>query len=191
MENVPFTKINYTKQELYHSNYLLDEQGLLDELKAVKSSHYKFGYLKAPLQHFLIMKINELFCSGMFLTAVDEKFKLKIIMTILTLDDEMLKLIEVFDYPQEIPKIIIYDNKKESFTENDSILLAYFNLIGLDILIFTPTNYRTIEHFIKPSLFDLYQLPQVKYDLVLPALNNIPTALSQKPGLLSRLFKLR
>ncbi|MDO0824610.1 YceG family protein [Desulfosporosinus nitroreducens] len=191
MENVPFTKINYTKQELYHSNYLLDEQGLLDELKAVKSSHYKFGYLKAPLQHFLIMKINELFCSGLFLTSVDEKFKLKIIMTILTLDDEMLKLIEVFDYPQEIPKIIIYDNKKESFTENDSILLAYFNLIGLDILIFTPTNYRTIEHFIKPSLFDLYQLPQVKYDLVLPALNNIPTALSQKPGLLSRLFKLR
>ncbi|MCO5387220.1 MAG: YceG family protein [Desulfosporosinus sp.] len=191
MENVPFTKINYTKQELYHSNYLLDEQGLLDKLKAVKSSHYKFGYLKAPLQHFLIMKINELFCSGMFLTPVDEKFKLKIIMTILTLDDEMLKLIEVFDFPQEIPKIIIYDNKKESFTENDSILLAFFNLIGLDILIFTPTNYRTIEHFIKPSLFDLYQLPQVKYDLVLPALNNIPTALSQKPGLLSRFFKLR
>ncbi|SHI39187.1 YceG family protein [Desulfosporosinus lacus] len=191
MENVPFTKINYTKPELYHSNYLLDEQGLLDELKAVKSSHYKFGYLKAPLQHFLIMKINELFCSGIFLTPVDEKFKLKIIMTILTLDDEMLKLIEVFDYPQEIPKIIIYDNKKESFTENDSILLAYFNLIGLDILIFTPTNYRTIEHFIKPSLFDLYQLPQVKYDLVLPVLNNIPAALSQKPGLLSRFFKLR
>lgn len=191
IESVPFTKISYTKQELYQTNFLLNEQGLLDEHKAVKSRHYKFGYLKGPLQHFLIMKINELFCSGMFLKSLDDKFKLKIIMTILTLDDELLKLIEVFDYPQEVPKLIIYDNEKESFNENDTILLAYFNLIGLDILIFTPTNYKTIEHFIKPSLFDLYKLPLVKYDLVLPVLNSIPATPNQKPGLLSRFFKLR
>lgn len=191
IEDVPFTKIGYTKQELYQTNYLLDEHGRLDETKVVKSKHYKFGYLKAPLQHFLITKINELLFSRMFLEPVDKKLKLKIIMTILTMNDELLQLIEVFDYPQEIPKVIIYDNEKETFSESDSILLAYFNLIGLDVLIFTPTNYKTLEHYLKPSLFDLHQFPLVKYDLVLPSLESISATPAQKPGLLARFFKLR
>lgn len=191
IEDVPFAKISYTKQELYQTDYLLNEQGLFDEIKVMKSQHYKFGYLKGHLQHFLIVKINELLSSGMFLATVDEKFKLKIMMTILTMDDSLIKLIEVFDYPQEIPKVIVYDNEKETFTENDAILLAYFNLIGLDVVIFTPTNYKTIEQQIKPSLLDVHQLPLVKYDLVLPSLNSISAALPHKPGLLSRFFNLR
>ncbi|HUS87923.1 MAG TPA: YceG family protein [Desulfosporosinus sp.] len=190
LEDVPFTKISYTKQELYQADYLLNEQGLFDELKVMKSPHYKFGYLKGYLQHFLIVKINELLSSGMFLATVDVKFKLKIIMTILTMDDSLIKLIEVFDYPQEIPKVIVYDNEKETFSENDAILLAYFNLIGLDVIIFTPTNYKTIEQQIKPSLFDVHQLPFVKYDLALPSLNSISAPPVQKPGLFSRFFNL-
>lgn len=190
IEDVPFAKISYTKQELYQTDYLLNEQGLFDEIKVMKSQHYKFGYLKGHLQHFLIVKINELLSSGMFLATVDEKFKLKIIMTILTMDDSLIKLIEVFDYPQEIPKVIVYDNEKETFSENDAILLAYFNLIGLDVIIFTPTNYKTIEQQIKPSLFDVHQLPFVKYDLVLPSLNSISATPVQKPGLFSHFFNL-
>jgi len=123
------------------------------------------------------------------LQSVDEKFKLKIIMTILTMDDSLLKLIEVFDYPQEIPKVIVYDNEKATFSENDAILLAYFNLIGLDVVIFTPTNYKTIEQQIKPSLFDVHQLPFVKYDLALPSLSSISAIPIQKPGLFSRFFR--
>jgi hypothetical protein len=191
IEDVPFAKINYTKQELYQTDYLLNEQGLFDEIKVMKSQHYKFGYLKGHLQHFLILKINELLSSGMFLATIDEKFKLKIMMTILTMDDSLIKLIEVFDYPQEIPKVIVYDNEKETFTENDAILLAYFNLIGLDVVILTPTNYKTIEQQIKPSLLDVHQLPLVKYDLALPSLNSISVALPHKLGLLSRFFNLR
>lgn len=190
LEDVPFTKIIYTKQELYQSGYLLNEQGLFDEMKVVKSPFYRFGYLKGDLQHFLFLKINELLTSGMFLETIDKKFKLKIIMTILTMDDTLIKLIEVFDYPQEIPKVIVYDNEKTTFSENDAILLAYFNLIGLDVVIFTPTNYRTIEQQIKPSLFDVHQLPLVKYDLALPSLSSISEPPVQKPGLLSRFFKL-
>jgi len=191
IEQVPFTTISYTKQELYQTNYLLNEDGLLDESKVFKNRHYKWGYLKEPLQHFLIAKINELIGSHMFVQPIDEKLKLKIIMTILTMDESLIKLIEVFDYPQEIPKVIIYDQNKESFSESDSIVLAYFNLIGFDVVIFTPTNYRTIEQYVKPSLLDVHQLPYVKYDLTLPPLNSIPTASNHKPGLLSRFFNLR
>lgn len=191
IEEVPFTKISYSRQELYQADYLLDEQGFFDESKVMKNRHYKFGHLKGHLQHFLLGKINELLSSGMFLATVDKKFKLKIIMTILTMDDSLLQLIEGFDYPQEIPKLIVYDNDKETFTENDAIMLAYFNLIGLDVLIFTPTNYKTLEQHIDPNFFDVHQLPLVKYDLVLPPLNSISAALPHKNGLLSRFFNFR
>lgn len=185
IEDVPFSKITYTKQELYRTAYLLNEQGLFDELKVLQSQHYKFAYLKADLQHFLIIKINELLVSGMFITPVDEKFKLKILLTILTMEDTLIKLIEVFDYPQEVPKVLVYDNKKETFSNDDAILLAYFNLIGLDVVIFTPTNYKTIEHHLKPSLFDVHQLPFVKFDLAMPALSSIGES-GPRLGFLSR-----
>ncbi|TGE31640.1 YceG family protein [Desulfosporosinus sp. Sb-LF] len=191
IEDVPFTKISYTKQELYQADYLLDEQGFFDEAKVRKSRYYRFGYLKTELQHFLIVKINELLYSGMFLINVDEKLKLRILMTILTMEDSLIKLIEVFDYPQQVPKVIVYDNKKETFSLEDGILLAYFNLIGIDVVIFTPTNYLTIEQHIRPQLFDVHQLSLVKYDLAFPSLNTILEASAHKPGLLSRFFKLR
>lgn len=189
IKDVPFTEINYTKQELYQTDYLLNELGFFDDVKVRKSRHYRFGYLKADLQHFLIAKINELLSSGILLSKVDEKFKLKILMTILTMDDSLIKLIEVFDFPHDIPKVVVYDNKKETFSEADAILLAYFNLIGIDVVIFTPTNYKTIEQQIKPSLFDVHQLPLVKFDLTLPSLDSITSA--HKPGILSRFFNLR
>lgn len=191
LEYVPFTKVGYTQQELYQMGYTLNEQGFFDEDKVRKSRHYKFNYLKKPLQHFLIAKINELLAADMFLEMVDVKFKLKILMTILTMNESLIKLIEVFDFPQEIPKVIVYDNKKYSFSEYDVILLAYFNLVGLDIVIFTPTNYMTIEQRLKPNLFDTHQLPFVKYDLAIPSLNSISEVPTQKPGLLSRFFKLK
>jgi hypothetical protein len=191
IEFVPFAQIRYTKQELYQSNYLLNEQGLLDDERVRKSRHYKFGYLRADLQSFLIAKINELLCSSMFVNKVDEKFKLKILMTILTMDDALLKLIEVFDFAQEIPKVVVYDSRKETLSEEDAIILAYFNRIGMDIVIFTPTNYLTIEQHIRPNMFDVHQLPFVKYDLDLPLLDIISEASTHKQGILARLFNLR
>lgn len=188
IEAVPFTQVSYTKQELFQADYLLNEQGLLDDTKVRKSRHYKFGYLKADLQHFLIAKINELLCSSMFINNIDEKFKLRILMTILTMEDFLTKLIELFDFPQEIPKVIVYDNKKETFSVEDAILLAYFNRIGMDIVIFTPTNYRTIEQYIRTDLFDVHQLSLVKYDLALPLLDTASEEAIHKQGLLAKFF---
>lgn len=191
IEDVPFTKICYTKQELYQADFLLNEKGIFAEEKVLNSKHFRFGYLKAPLQRFLIQKINELLGSGMFVNDVDEKFKLKILMTILTMDDSLIRLIEVFDFPQMIPKLVIYDNKKEPFCEDDAILLAFLNLIGLDIVIFTPTNYQNIEQHLHSSHLDLHQLPLVKYDLTLPPLSSVTENTEHKPGLLSRFFMPR
>lgn len=83
-----------------------------------------------------------------------------------------MRLVESFDFTGKVPKIVIYDNKPDNFSETDIILLCYFNLIGADILIYTPTNYNNIEAWINRNYFDIHQLPAVQFDLEIP--NDIP-----------------
>jgi len=167
---VPFTKITYSRQDLFSSAFLFNEKGLVDENKLFKNALYKFGYLKNSLQHFIVDKINELILSKDFKENYDEKFKLKILMTIINMDSEILKLIEKFDFTAEVPKLVVYNNTKENFSEEDIILIAFMNKVGADIVIFTPTNYNNVESLIKDTLFDVHQLSGVAFELQIPIL---------------------
>ncbi|MBC8059412.1 MAG: hypothetical protein H7Y18_01970 [Clostridiaceae bacterium] len=173
VKGLPFTKIMYSKQDLFASAFLFNDKGLVDENKLFKSSLYKMGYLKNSLQHFIVHKINELILSKVFKENYDEKFKLKILMTIINMEGEILKLLEKFDFTAEVPKLVIYDNTKENFSEEDIILIAFMNKVGADIVIFAPTNYNNVETLIRDSLFDVHQLKTVAFELQIPEVTNI------------------
>ena len=177
--------INYTKQDLYSAAFLLNEKGLVDEKKLFSSSIYKLGYLKSSLQKFIVNKINELIIFKPFKKEIDEKFKLKILMTIISIDGELLKLIEKFDYTSFVPKLVIYTNSKENFTDEEIIILAFMRQVGADILVFTPTNYNNLELIFREDLFDQVQLSTVAFDLQIPNLNTI-----NKKNAKSSFFKL-
>lgn len=168
LKEVGFAPIRYTRQELYSTVFLLNQEGLVDKSALIQHSVYPLGYLKDTTQDFIIAKINELILSDMLLKEMDIDLKVKILMTIITMDSSFLRLVESFDYTGRIPKIIVYDYKRDNFSESDIILLAFFNLIGADILIFTPTNYNNIEQWIKRDYFDIHQLPSVQFDVDLP-----------------------
>lgn len=168
IKEIPFTKINYSKQELYSTAFLFNENGLVDRDKLFNSQFYKFGYLKNSLQNFIVYKINELILSKPFIKDIDEKFKFKILMTIINMEDEVLKLLEKFDFTAEVPKLVIYANSRTGFSDEDIILIAFMKQIGADIILFTPTNYNNIESALNRNLFDIHQLPTVGFDLEIP-----------------------
>ena len=116
---------------------------------------------------------NELILSKGFKQNYNEKFKLKILMTIINMDGEILKLLEKFDFTAEVPKLVIYANTKENFSEEDIILIAFMNKVGADIVILAPTNYNNLESFIKDSLFDVHQLSAVAFKLQIPIITNL------------------
>jgi hypothetical protein len=185
---VPFTKITYTNQEMYSCAYLLDKNGLLIKENGYRSKFYKFSYLKSSLQQHIFTKINELIMSKCFIRQIDEKFKLKILMTILTLDIKVLYLLETFDFASEIPKLLIYHNKPDQLSVEDAIVIGFLNIIGMDIVIFTPTNYNNIENHFKPDLFDTFQLPAVNLQLEIPDLSHIDFQRGNKRSLFSKIF---
>ena len=47
----------------------------------------------------------------------------------------------------------------------DTIYIAFLNLIGFDILIYTPTGYRTIGKYLKQRIFEEHQIGEYMFDL--------------------------
>lgn len=185
--SVPFTDINFSNQEMYSCAYMFDKNGCLIWENITGSRFYKFGYLKTSLQKLIFDKMNELMTSDNFTKPTDEKFKLRILMTILTLDVKILNLLDVFDFSSDIPKLLIYLNDISQFSDDDAIVLGFLNLIGLDIAIFTPTNYNNIENHFKTGGFDTFQLPAVNLHLDIPDLSRFSVQ-NESKGLFSRLF---
>ncbi len=169
-DNVPFTKATFKQSDLYTSSFLINNKGI-DKKRLLKHQSYKYAYLKTALQDTIIDKINKLLVSDMLKMSMTKEFKLKILMTLLSLDDKILKLIQRFDYPFKVPKIIIYDNNESMFSDEDSIVLAFLNLLGFDILLLTPTGYNNIEQKICNKYFDTHKLETIKFDLELPDFN--------------------
>jgi len=167
-EKVDFTTILYSRQEMYSTSFIFDGNGLIEKEKLFKHPVYRLGYLNQTVQDFIVGKMNELIKSDMFLQEMTDDLRIKILMTIITMDKEFLRLVETFDFTGSVPKIVIYDNKPDNFTENDIILLCFFNLVGADILIYTPTNYNNIEVWINRNYFDIHQLPSVQFDMEIP-----------------------
>ena len=189
---IPFTSMTYSKTDLYSLAFVLDKNGLIDKEKLLKHNCYKFSYLKTSLQHVIIEKTNYLMKSDMLLKVIDKEFKLTILMTILDLNKNILQLLQQYDYPSKIPKILIYDNNESIFSDEDSIILCFLNLFGFDITILTPTGYNNIEEKIKEKFYDNHKLEEVKFTLSLPNLNDEKKYTKEKgKNFLSNIFNFK
>lgn len=163
--SVPFTLNN--KTIIYDKN-ILNNNGLFDLEKIQSFSNYPFGYLKTSSQNLIFSKINELIDSNdLFKFKITDEIKFKVLNVILNLDEKYLNLIQTFDYSFETPKVVIFDNNKNLFSQEDSIVLAFLHLIGFDIAVFTPTGYNNLEKYINDLYFDTHKLEDVNYNLKL------------------------
>jgi len=80
----------------------------------------------------------------------------------------ILKLIQAFDYPYSVPKIVTFDSTENVYSKEDIITLALLNLMGIDVIIFTPSGYDNIEHGIKEEFIDFHNLENMAFDLKYP-----------------------
>ncbi|WMJ79913.1 YceG family protein [Clostridium sp. MB40-C1] len=178
--DIPYIKREYSRYNLYSLEYCFGQDKLIDKESLFKNKLYKFSYLKTALQDTIVDKINQLLKLSPFKHAIDTEFRLKILMTVLNMDTNILELIQKFDYPFSIPKLVIYDNDKDIFSDEDTIILAFLNLMGFDIVIFTPTGYNNIEQKIDDKYYDTHKLEDIKFDLQVP--NNFKGIRKNKQG---------
>ena len=97
-------------------------------------------------------------------------------------------MIQKFDFTKKNPKVIYINTSEKMISLEDSIMIAFLNLVGFDILFFVPTGYQCVEKYFAKNIMEEHQIGEYKYDLQVPDLNSIPLN-STRPGWREKIFK--
>lgn len=160
------------------------------KVEELKNSDYNtFKFLSDPLQYLIFEKMQEAVDSGWLLLEQNELVPM-VIYVGLNIDKEILKILQKFDFTKDIPKIVVIDTIEDTFSKVECIQLLLFNLMGFDVIIYTPTGYKNLETYISPNAFETYVMNEYKYNVRVPRFK-IPDSIPKpkEEGFFSKLFK--
>ncbi len=150
-----------------HATQFLQNRRLLkNKIKEHKS--YPYGILRPEIQDYLLDQLQILLDQKIIQGTYENGTEYTIIATVLNLNRDILRLIQKFDFTKKNPKLVILNTTEQILSLEDSILVAFLNLVGFDILFFVPTGYQCVEKYFQKKLFNEYQIGEYLYDLVIP-----------------------
>lgn len=143
-------------------------QGRLQREKIKQHKDYPYGILRPEIQGYLLDKLQVLLDEKLIAGTYQNGTEYTIVSTILGLPKDLLRRIQNFDFTKKNPKLIIISTTEETLSLEDSILVAFLNLVGFDILFFVPTGYQSIEKYFQKPFANEHQLGPYRYDLQVP-----------------------
>lgn len=143
-------------------------QGRLQREKIKQHKDYPYGILRPEIQDYLLDKLQVLLDEKLIAGTYQNGTEYTIVSTILGLPKDLLRRIQNFDFTKKTPKLIIISTTEETLSLEDSILVAFLNLVGFDILFFVPTGYQSIEKYFQKPFANEHQLGPYRYDLQVP-----------------------
>ena len=180
-----FSFINHWEQSnMYQIAFtqLSDGTFNIEELK--KLSFYHYQNYKPEIQDFLLNKMNETISNHLFKNVFSKEDLLKYIMDLLNLNEDFIRLVDNFDFANEIPKIIIFLEKESVLSSENLFILGYLHQIGFDIIIFDPSGMTNTENVLDASLISNIRLDYMKYDLMFEEVKK-----KEKKGFFDRFLK--
>ena len=176
----PQTNIDLSAYRAYYRN------GQIDSEKLKASTLNRFSYLPDRIQDMLLFKLQEAADSG-FLKLSGDELMCSIMHYGLNLDKEFMKLLQSFDFTKQLPKLIWIDAVEQTFTLEECVQLVLCNLIGFDILIYTPTGYKNLETFVSSDAFEEHTMNEFLYNMEVPRFK-IPSD-AKNGGFFGKLFR--
>ncbi|PAQ14268.1 hypothetical protein CD798_11500 [Bacillaceae bacterium SAOS 7] len=158
-------KANYQ----FHYQHALGTDGNLDVEKMIESNWWQYHHLHDGLQKSIATAIARM-CAKPKLQSVAgediEQVRLYLFKQATALPEEILVLLQKFDYSQDVPKIVLYNNEKNgTLSKADAALLTFLNEFGLDIILYNPPGHNDLEKFIESKYFDHHFLDEMVFDL--------------------------
>ncbi len=150
--------------EIYKIMFYELSDGTFDIEDIKRLSIYTLNRYSEETQNFLLNKFNEIIIKrDIYVNNLQKEEKLKLLSLILNMNDEILKLVDSFDFVDKIPKIVIYLNNEEVLSNSTKLLLGYLANIGFDIIIFNPSSLCNISDTIKNTRFINFRLEDINY----------------------------
>ncbi|MBT2690274.1 YceG family protein [Bacillus sp. ISL-47] len=163
----PFTN-SVSNDFRFHYRNALDSEGLLDPEKMAAAHYWKYQHLPTGLQSGIAMAIRNI-CARPYLKPLpqetEEELKIYLFTQSMQIPPSILKLMQQFDYSQDVPKLILYNNELNgTMVRTDAALLLLLNQFGLDIVLYNPPGHNDIENFISEGLYDVHWLEDVVFE---------------------------
>lgn len=165
------------------------KNGKIQKDKIKNHSKFLYGYLSEAVQDMILEKLQKLIDQRSIKGTHENGTEYTIVSTVLNLPKEILRMIQKFDFTKKNPKIIYINTTEKTISLEDSIVMAFLNLMGFDILFFVPTGYQTVEKFFNSVMMEEHQIGEYMYDLIVPNLEKVPsnnTHLSWREKILRR-----
>ncbi|MGK0468042.1 YceG family protein [Clostridium sp.] len=158
--------LEYGKFNQIYPNNIFSQ---FDTSEMINSSWWKYKDLRSGLQKTMAEKIKELCLSPVIINVEQEDsrdLQVDIFSVLINLDVEILELLQSYDYSEEVPKIIIYNNEENgNLSFEDCIMLTFMNSMAIDIIIYNPSGYNDIENFIYSEQYDIHRLENMTFKL--------------------------
>ena len=153
----------------------LFKNGRLQRAKIREHACYQYGFLREDIQEHIFDKLQLLIDQRLIKGTFENGTEYTIVANILNLPKDILRLMQNFDFTKKNPKLIYVNTTEKIISLEDSIMIAFLNLVGFDIVFFVPTGYQSIEKYFNKRLAEEHQLGDYLYDLQMPDLASIST----------------
>lgn len=160
--------------------------GRLQKKKIREHPNYPYGFLREEMQEHILDKLQLLIDRKIIKGTFENGTEYTIIATILNLPKEIIRLIQKFDFTKKNPKLVYFNTGESMISLEDSILVAFLNLVGFDVVFFVPTGYETIEKHFNQKIIEEHQIGEYVYDLQVPNLGVVSS--NKKPTWRERIF---
>ena len=177
-EDIKFT------DDMYSLMFCQLSDGSFDIEEIKKLPIYKFSKYSEDIQNFLLKKFNETISrKDLFVNVLNKEEVLRLLVLVLGINENIVRMIDNFDFTGQIPKIVIYLVDENVLAESMQMLLGYLHTVGIDIVIFNPSGLFNINNVIKETALNNFRLQVMKYDSKYNNLMNL------KQGVFSRFLK--
>lgn len=143
-----------------------------DKIKA--HPDYPYAFLREEIQDYILDKLQLLLEQKAVRGMFENGTEYTAIAVILNLPKEIVRLIQKFDFTKKNPKLIYINTAEEIISLEDTILTAFLNRIGFDVVFFVPTGYQNIEKHFNGNKAEEHQAGEYMYDLKVPDIENMP-----------------
>ena len=167
IKQFPFTKEEKSQPYLYHFQNAR-KNGKLDPEKIISGNWWRYKQLPIALQKGIANAICRHVEKPDLLPVGAEKIeevKLYLFAQAISIPNEILQLLQKFDYSKAVPKLILYNNEVNgNLSRSDAALLLLLNEIGMDIFVYNPPGHSDLEMFMKQDVFDSHLLDDMVFN---------------------------
>ena len=148
------------------TQFLQHGRVLKNKIKAHKA--YPYSILRPEMQEHLLDKLQLMLDQRIIAGTYENGTEYTVLATVLNLSKDLLRSIQKFDFTKKNPKLILINTTEKILSLEDSILVAFLNLVGFDIVFFVPTGYQCVEKYFPQGYVNELQTGEYLYDLSVP-----------------------